>query len=30
MPISDVGGGLKIAWVEDADANLIGLRQPPA
>jgi len=24
----DVGGGLLIAWVKDADGNVIGLRQP--
>jgi predicted enzyme related to lactoylglutathione lyase len=28
--VRDVGGGLLIAWLEDADGNLIGLRQNPA
>lgn len=27
--VTDVGGGKLIAWVEDADGNLIGLQQPP-
>jgi len=26
-PITDVGGGLLIAWVKDADGNATGLRQ---
>jgi predicted enzyme related to lactoylglutathione lyase len=28
--VTDVGGGKLIAWVEDADGNLIGLQQAPA
>ena len=28
-PVTDVGGGLLIAWVTDADGNAIGLRQEP-
>ncbi len=27
--VTDVGGGKLIAWVDDADGNLIGLRQTP-
>lgn len=27
--IKDVGGGMLIAWVKDADGNVIGLRQSP-
>lgn len=27
--VTDVGGGKLIAWVEDADGNLIGLSQSP-
>jgi predicted enzyme related to lactoylglutathione lyase len=27
--VTDVGGGMLIAWLEDADGNLIGLRQTP-
>lgn len=27
--VTDVGGGKLIAWVEDADGNLIGLQQTP-
>jgi len=27
--VTDVGGGKLIAWVEDADGNLIGLQQAP-
>jgi predicted enzyme related to lactoylglutathione lyase len=30
QPISDVGGGTLIATVQDADGNVIGLRQAPA
>jgi predicted enzyme related to lactoylglutathione lyase len=30
QPINDVGGGRRIAMVEDADGNLIGLLQDPA
>ena len=26
--VTDVGGGRQIAWVEDADGNLIGLQTP--
>jgi hypothetical protein len=26
---TDVGGGKLIAWLEDADGNLIGLQQTP-
>lgn len=26
--VTDVGGGKLIAWLEDADGNLIGLQQP--
>ncbi len=29
QPIKDVGGGMLIAWVKDADGNIIGLRQSP-
>jgi predicted enzyme related to lactoylglutathione lyase len=29
-PASDVGGGMLIALVKDADGNVIGLRQSPA
>jgi len=25
--VTDVGGGKLVAWVEDADGNLIGLQQ---
>ncbi len=28
-PVSDVGGGKLIAWVKDADGNVIGLAQSP-
>jgi predicted enzyme related to lactoylglutathione lyase len=28
--VNDVGGGLLICWLEDADGNIIGLRQAPA
>lgn len=28
--VSDVGGGLLICWLEDADGNIIGLRQAQA
>jgi predicted enzyme related to lactoylglutathione lyase len=28
--VHDVGGGNLIAWVKDADGNVIGLRQPTA
>src|SRR5437016_14209452 len=28
-PITDVGGGMLIAWVKDADGNTTGLRQEP-
>lgn len=28
-PVTDVGGGLLIAWVKDADGNVTGLRQEP-
>jgi predicted enzyme related to lactoylglutathione lyase len=28
--VTDVGGGRLIAWVEDADGNIIGLQQTPA
>lgn len=28
--VTDVGGGRLIAWVEDADGNLIGLQQTPS
>jgi len=28
-PVTDVGGGLLIAWVKDADGNATGLRQEP-
>src|SRR5437763_1831441 len=28
--VKDVGGGKLIAWVKDADANLIGLMQAPS
>lgn len=28
--VTDVGGGMLIAWVKDADNNLIGLRQFPS
>jgi predicted enzyme related to lactoylglutathione lyase len=27
--VTDVGGGMLIAWVKDADGNIIGLRQFP-
>lgn len=27
--VTDVGGGKLIAWVEDADGNLVGLQQNP-
>ncbi|TAM87184.1 glyoxalase [bacterium] len=27
--VTDVGGGMLIAWVRDADGNLSGLRQAP-
>lgn len=27
--VQDVGGGLLIAWVKDADGNITGLRQNP-
>jgi predicted enzyme related to lactoylglutathione lyase len=27
--VTDVGGGRLIAWVEDADGNIIGLQQMP-
>ena len=27
--VTDVGGGKLIAWLEDADGNLIGLQQTP-
>lgn len=27
--IQDVGGGMLIAWVKDADGNITGLRQDP-
>jgi predicted enzyme related to lactoylglutathione lyase len=28
--VTDVGGGKLIAWLEDADGNLIGLQQAPS
>ena len=28
MPVTDVGGGRLIAWLEDADGNVIGLQTP--
>jgi predicted enzyme related to lactoylglutathione lyase len=28
-PVGDVGGGKLIAWVKDADGNVIGLAQSP-
>ena len=28
MAVTDVGGGRLIAWVEDADGNVIGLQTP--
>jgi predicted enzyme related to lactoylglutathione lyase len=30
QPASDVGGGMLIALVKDADGNVVGLRQSPA
>jgi predicted enzyme related to lactoylglutathione lyase len=27
--VQDVGGGMLIAWVKDADGNVTGLRQNP-
>jgi catechol 2,3-dioxygenase-like lactoylglutathione lyase family enzyme len=28
LPVTDIGGGRQIAWVEDADGNVIGIQTP--